>query len=81
LEHPIFFIHELLLIPTGTAYDARSLTSGPTCQAAECAGSCGGTLAHSRPEGEGGDSDGEEGSKGRKEEGGEEEVTARPKDS
>ena len=41
-----------LLLPHGTAYDARSLTSGPTCQAAECAGSWGALLAiHNRRKG------------------------------
>ena len=46
---------------------------GPTCQAAECAGSCGAMLAiHTT--GERGDSNGKE-SEGRKEEGGEEEIT------
>jgi hypothetical protein len=54
---------------------ARSLTPGPTCQAAECAGSCGVTLAiHSTDER--GDSDGKE-SEGRKEEGGQEEIALR----
>jgi len=28
-----------------TPHEARSPTPGPTCQAAECAGSCGATLA------------------------------------
>jgi len=57
MEHPIFFIRQLLLsryIDWESAREARSPTSGPTCQAAECARSCGGTLAQSTPRAKGG---------------------------
>ena len=45
MEHPIFLSTRFAALPAaaGTAYDARSLTPGPTCQAAECAGSLGET--------------------------------------
>src|SRR5262245_53762817 len=60
--------------PRVSPHKARSPTPRPTCQAAECAGSCGATLAiHTT--GERGDTNGEE-SEGRKEEGGQEEITA-----
>jgi hypothetical protein len=84
MEHPIFFIaHKLLrlrnrigrdALPTGGSPRSEVVETGPTCQAAECAGYCDVTLAI-RPPGEGGDHDGEESSQGRQEEGREEAIT------
>ena len=66
MEHPIFFAS----CPRG-ALRTSVPASGPTCQAAECAGCA--TLAIHQVRG---GSDGEESSQGREEEGGEEAIAA-----
>ena len=57
MEHPIFLSISCCSpgrVDRESAREARSPTPGPTCQAAECVRSCGGTLAQSTPQAKGG---------------------------